>query len=158
MANHTYKRRHVKKSRGRQSRKMWGGSTREELQALGFTPEQIDYLIGYSIKKSGMDLMPTINAFLAQGMSPSKIVEEMQEGEDTTIESQSSFDSNAMGKKSKKSKKTKKNKKSKKSKKSRTRKQKGGICYGSGVGANDYDPNFSIYNTRELQLFPYKPN
>jgi hypothetical protein len=148
MAKHSYKRRQR------------GGSTREELQALGFTPEQIDYLIGYSIKKSGMDLMPTINAFLAQGMSPSKIVEEMQEGEDTTIESQSSFDSNAMGKKSKKSKKskkTKKNKKSKKSKKSRTRKQKGGICYGSGVGANDYDPNFSIYNTRELQLFPYKP-
>lgn len=40
----------------------------------------------------------------------------------------------------------------------RSRKQKGGICYGSGVGANNYDPNFSIYNTRELQLFPYKPN
>lgn len=40
----------------------------------------------------------------------------------------------------------------------RSRKQKGGICYGKGVGANDYDPNFSIYNTRELQLFPYKPN
>jgi len=38
-----------------------------------------------------------------------------------------------------------------------TRKQKGGICYGSGVGANNFDPNFSIYNTRELQLFPYNP-
>ena len=37
------------------------------------------------------------------------------------------------------------------------RKQCGGTCYGSGVGANSYDPNFSIYNTRELQLFPYKP-
>ena len=37
------------------------------------------------------------------------------------------------------------------------RKYKGGTCYGSGVGANNYDPNFSIYNTRELQLFPYKP-
>ena len=40
----------------------------------------------------------------------------------------------------------------------RTKKQRGGVCYGSGVGANNYDPNFSIYNTRELQLFPYKPN
>jgi hypothetical protein len=39
----------------------------------------------------------------------------------------------------------------------KTRKQRGGICYGNGIGANNYDPNFSIYNTRELQLFPYKP-
>jgi len=44
--------------------------------------------------------------------------------------------------------------KSKKNKKSR--KQKGGTCYGSGVGANSYDPNYSIYNTRELKLFPYR--
>jgi hypothetical protein len=29
---------------------------------------------------------------------------------------------------------------------------------GRNVGANCYDPNFSIYNTRTLQLFPYKPN
>ena len=47
--------------------------------------------------------------------------------------------------------KSKKNKKNKKS-----RKQKGGTCYGSGVGANSYDPNYSIYNTRELKLFPYR--
>lgn len=39
----------------------------------------------------------------------------------------------------------------------KTRRQRGGTCYGNGVGANSYDPNFSIYNTRELQLFPYKP-
>jgi hypothetical protein len=39
----------------------------------------------------------------------------------------------------------------------RTRRQKGGVCYGNGVGANSYDPNFSIYNTRELTLFPYRP-
>lgn len=39
----------------------------------------------------------------------------------------------------------------------RTRRQRGGTCYGNGVGANNYDPNWSIYNTRELTLFPYKP-
>lgn len=33
----------------------------------------------------------------------------------------------------------------------------GSTCFGNGVGATSYDPNFSIYNTRELQLFPYKP-
>lgn len=36
------------------------------------------------------------------------------------------------------------------------RKFRGGTCYGSGIGANSYNPNFSIYNTRELQLFPYR--
>jgi hypothetical protein len=56
-----------------------------------------------------------------------------------------------MGKK--KYKGIKKNKSNKKHRKI----QKGGICYGRGVGANNYDPNFSIYNTRELQLFPYRP-
>jgi hypothetical protein len=39
----------------------------------------------------------------------------------------------------------------------KSRKQRGGMCFGNGVGANNYDPNFSIYNTRQLSLFPYKP-
>ena len=39
----------------------------------------------------------------------------------------------------------------------KSRKQRGGVCFGNGVGANNYDPNFSIYNTRELTLFPYNP-
>ena len=39
----------------------------------------------------------------------------------------------------------------------KSRKQRGGVCFGNGVGANNYDPNFSIYNTRELTLFPYRP-
>ena len=58
-----------------------------------------------------------------------------------------------------KGRKGKKSKKSKKSRKSRkTRKMRGGALFGTGVGANNYDPNYSIYNTRELSLFPYKPN
>lgn len=66
------------------------------------------------------------------------------------------------GKKSKSLKKHITKKKSKSLRKKKTikntkRKQKGGICYGRGVGANNYNPNFSIYNTRELQLFPYRP-
>jgi len=66
-----------------------------------------------------------------------------------------------MAKHSLKYKKTRHNKKTinhKKTRHTRRRKQRGGICYGNGVGANNYDPNFSIYNTNELQLFPYKPN
>lgn len=47
--------------------------------------------------------------------------------------------------------------KKRRGKKSRkTRKQRGGACYGNGVGANRYDPNYSIYNTNMLKLFPYK--
>lgn len=42
----------------------------------------------------------------------------------------------------------------KKIRKNRT--MKGGMCYGNGVGANSYNPNYSIYNTNLLKLFPYK--
>ena len=45
----------------------------------------------------------------------------------------------------------------KKRKTKKTRKQKGGMCYGTGVGANYNNPNYSIYNTELSQLFPYKP-
>lgn len=42
-------------------------------------------------------------------------------------------------------------------KKSRKNKRlRGGMCFGNGVGANKYDPNYSIYNTNMLKLFPYK--
>jgi hypothetical protein len=40
----------------------------------------------------------------------------------------------------------------------KTRKMRGGMRYGTGVGSNCFDPNFSIYNTPTLSLFPYKPN
>ena len=42
-----------------------------------------------------------------------------------------------------------------KTRKNKTRRQRGGECYGRGVGANNYDPNYSIYNTNMLKLFPY---
>jgi hypothetical protein len=49
---------------------------------------------------------------------------------------------------------TTKKRRGKKSKK--TRKQRGGMCFGNGVGSNNFDPNNSIYNTNMLKLFPYK--
>lgn len=67
-----------------------------------------------------------------------------------------SFASETGGKKRRRRRFSRKNKKSgKKGKK--THKQRGGMCFGNGLGANSYDPNFSIYNTRELELFPYRP-
>jgi len=55
-------------------------------------------------------------------------------------------------------KKVRKTKRSSKGKKGRKRQHslRGG-CYGTGVGANNYEPNYSIYNTDMLKLFPYKP-
>ena len=43
------------------------------------------------------------------------------------------------------------------SKRVRGSRQRGGTCYGNGVGANHHDPNLSIYNTQMLRMFPYKP-
>ena len=72
-----------------------------------------------------------------------------------------------MAKLSRKYKISKKYKKTRLTKKSRTRKnktrrhrqrQRGGTCYGTGVGSNNYDPNYSIYNTNMLKLFPYSEN
>jgi len=55
--------------------------------------------------------------------------------------------------------KTRKGRKGKKGSKSRkTKKQRGGMRYGTGVGSNCFEPNYSIYNTPTLSLFPYKPN
>jgi hypothetical protein len=69
----------------------------------------------------------------------------------SNVSENESFASETGGRKRRK----KTQRKGKKSKK--TRKQRGGMCYGNGVGANSYDPNYSIYNTRQLELFPYRP-
>jgi hypothetical protein len=59
--------------------------------------------------------------------------------------------------KGRKTMKTRKGRKTMKTRKGRkTRRQRGGVCYGNGVGANTYDPNYSIYNNNMLKLFPYK--
>lgn len=47
-----------------------------------------------------------------------------------------------------------KNRKTMKRKNRKTNKQRGG---GYGTNCAQKDPNFSIYNTRELTLFPYNP-
>ena len=60
-------------------------------------------------------------------------------------------------KKRKQIRKSSKTKKPRKQNRRKSRKQKGGMCYGNGVGANSYDPNFSINNTNLLKLFPYRP-
>jgi hypothetical protein len=63
---------------------------------------------------------------------------------------------NQPGGRRRKTRKGRKGKNGKNGKKSR--KQRGGMRYGTGVGSNCFEPNYSIYNTPTLSLFPYKPN
>jgi hypothetical protein len=82
-------------------------------------------------------------------------LDDFEETEDTPEEDNSGL----MGGKKSKRKTTKSKRKTTKSKRKLSKKKnfKGGMCFGNGVGANSNDPNFSIYNTKLTQLFPYKP-
>ena len=82
---------------------------------------------------------------------------------ESTYTDETPMDMSIGGRKHKSYGKTKKGKKSlkynRKSRKQRGKqkgKQKGGRCFGNGVGANSYEPNYSIYNTNMLKLFPYR--
>jgi len=77
--------------------------------------------------------------------------------QNTTVEDDLSFGGKRKSRKKRKIIKKRNTRKKIISKKKKS-KQKGGQCYGRGVGANNYNPNFSIYNTNELSLFPYLPN
>jgi hypothetical protein len=75
-----------------------------------------------------------------------------------TTREEESFGGKKRKRKTMKKRKGRKGKKAAKKTMKKRRAQKGGQCFGNGVGANSYDPNNSIYNTRELQLFPYRPD
>jgi hypothetical protein len=101
---------------------------------------------------NGVDGVADVNHFEEQG--PGLNMEDLDPSSPRSV--------TEMGGKTRKARKGRKSRKSRKSRKQRGRKQRGrkqrgGMCFGNGVGANNYDPNFSIYNTRELTLFPYRP-
>ena len=148
----------------KKSRKMRGGDrkyytphkpfsedNKQQLNEWGFDDDDIPKLQN---AKNRLELdndafMTTIRIFIVNHWEPSKIIDQIEEASDET-DSEETDDERDGGGKRKRVKKSKSKRKS--------RKQKGGVCYGTGVGSNNVDPNFSIYNTRELQLFPYKPN
>ena len=79
---------------------------------------------------------------------------QMSNGSASSLFSEGESFASEIGGKRRRKKSQRKIKKGRKGRKSR--KQKGGMCYGNGVGANSLDPNYSIYNTNMLKLFPYK--
>lgn len=82
-------------------------------------------------------------------MSPEELfINDINDTNNTTV------DDSLGGKKRRRITKKRRGKKGRK-----TRKYRGGaMCFGNGVGANNSDPNNSIYNTNMLTLFPYRPN
>lgn len=78
--------------------------------------------------------------------------------QNTSVEDDLSFGGKRRTRKKRKIIKKSNTRKKRITKKNKKCKQKGGQCYGRGVGASNYDPNNSIYNTNELSLFPYLPN
>ena len=160
---------------------MYGGdfsdADRKELLQLGFTEDDIKFLVN---NKSNMLMvnwsLHQQNPQTGMPFTPQELMENIQTDLDESNDSgytteadkedeEEEEDDFNGGKKrrTRKSRRTRITRKSRrtritrKNKKIKSRKQRGGQCYGRGIGANSYDPNFSIYNTNELQLFPYKP-
>ena len=156
--------------RKRKSRKQRGGTNfsneqNTELGALGFTDEQKSFLRDHLTFTPEAAMIRIQNEL--QRLSPAQTAPYTQAQIRTVIQT---LNNNAVRgtpariqpvarpvqgdeaggggrrRKTRKSRKTRKN-----------RKMKGGARYGTGVGANNFDPNFSIYNTPALSLFPYKP-
>ena len=160
MVKQSRNKRHSRKSHRKYSKKMYGGEfspeDRDELLNMGFTQADVDLLVenNSNINLVRMALQQN-NPATGNHFTPQELIESLRDlienehvTDYTTNESSDEEDEDQNGGKRRK---TRKNKKGK------TRKQRGGQCYGRGIGANSYDPNFSIFNTNELQLFPYKP-
>lgn len=132
---------------------------------VNLTPEEMDYIAGQVTDEIYHEQMGQNNNnddihYLDDGnmdaldLNDLNISRDSSEGY-TSSEAMSDNDDEFLFGGKRRKRRTRKNKKhSKKSKKSR--KQKGGRCYGNGIGANSYNPNYSIYNTNMLKLFPYK--
>ena len=139
-----------RRRKGRKSRKQRGGTefSQEqltELGRLGFNDNQKKILArGFSITPPNMAMES-----IRQALQHNYIT-----GQPDTVESiMRMFPApvNIEGGKRRKGRKSRKMRR-------KTKKQRGGMRYGTGVGANCFEPNYSIYNTPALSLFPYKPN
>ena len=163
MVKQSHNKRHNRKLHRKYSKKMYGGEfspeDRDELLDMGFTQVDVDLLVenNSNINLVRMALQQN-NPATGNHFTPQELIESLRDlienehvTDYTTNESSDEEDEDQNGGKRRKRRKTRKTRKSK------TRKQRGGQCYGRGIGANSYDPNFSIFNTNELQLFPYKP-
>lgn len=165
----------LKTTRHNSKRRMKGGANfseenRRYLIADGFTNAQINFLELRKmtnmniIRSSRRQINPKTGAFF----TPNELIQDLNELEYTDNEASDTNDDDdiASGKRTRKnkiktighnSKRIKHIQKKQKKTRSRSRNQRGGICYGNGIGSNTNNPNLSIYNTDLLKLFPYRP-
>ena len=172
---HKQQRKSTKKNKNKKhGRHMKGGDfsqvEKDQLAAMGFTDDQLVHLAEIASMDEVQNRYNSLNGNITQAdiaelvtyrllnMDDYSEVSSIPGHDDDNIASSDDTyantdnEDNTFGGKKRKSKKSRKSRKSKK-----TRKQKGGMCYGTGVGANYNNPNYSIYNTELLELFPYKP-
>ena len=169
---------HKKRRRARNKsikKYMVGGTFTEEdnqyLKANDFDDEEIQLLNSLKVSKNiitnkinyiennhkDYDKTKIKLQVMAEIISEYAVKTDLNQGTDTSNMAVSDDDGNDMKLTDKGgNRKRKYYKKNKKTQKKRKHKQKGGKCYGHGVGSNSYDPNYSIYNTNMLKLFPYK--
>ena len=121
-------------------------------ESMNTTIEDISYLNGNNHSQGSLHLSDLDDSRVSQGsLHLSDLGNLTNDSVNTTR------DNSFGGRKRKTYSKTKKGRKARKYNR-KSRKQKGGMCFGNGVGANSYDPNYSIYNTNMLKLFPYRPS
>jgi len=118
---------------------------KQQLTASGFTPEFIriaEPLIGFDILWNDFQ---GSNQTAPQYMSRTYTDLNMDPNDGFTDSEDNDDDDQDGGKKKRKNKKCK----------TRRHNKKGGTLFGRGYGANCNEPNYNVYNTNMLKLFPY---
>jgi len=134
------------------------GFTQQFLQIVERAKIGFDFLLG-SFEQSGL----TAEQYMKQTyddleLNPEEGFTDAEDNDDDDDEQDGGKRKKSKKNKTKKNKTKKNNTKKNKTKKQKSRIKKGGAMFGNGYGANCSDPNYSIYNTNLLKLFPYNPS
>jgi hypothetical protein len=146
-----------------------------------YTQEQTQQLINAGFNNTFLKVVDSAkvgfnvlwNNFQSSNLTPQQYMQQTYNDlsihpDDGFTDNEDDDDDQEGGKKNKKQSrknKTRKNKRKQKTNKlkkkqinsKKTNRLKGGMVYGNGYGANCSNPNYSIYNTNLLKLFPYNP-
>ena len=143
-----------RKTRKNRRRNQKGGVLSQDDQAqliqAGFTNDDVNYLNDReNINALSFVYLTSQSAPISIRRTPQQIMTQIRQIDRETLRDSTNKNFSSLNNLSN-------NKEGAGKRKRRSRKQRGGMCYGNGVGANSYDPNYSIYNTNMLKLFPYR--
>ena len=138
----------------KKNKNMRGGIyTTEQTQQLlnfGFTP---DFLQILDRSRVGFDML--LNNFQESNLTAQEYMKQTYNDLDINPDEGFTDDEYDEDEEQEGGKKRKYKRKTHKKRKNTIKTKKGGTLYGKGYGANCNDPNYSIYNTNMLKLFPY---